>query len=160
MENEEKYGVPVTFRIGAQMKKELGDEAALRGISLAQHGANLLLTCHQNSQEQTAEVSLLLRAKETIKQQNNSLAQNLKDVEKQLADYRQDDQVVRILQRNRDLLSKYSSAGSIAKSKLEQEGFDFHYITHKGLKDREYFCILNMSFYVENDTVFIKPLNK
>src|SRR5436190_6135439 len=73
----EKYGVPVSCRIPASLKKELGDEAAIRGISLSQQLTNHILTNHNKDSNQSSEITLLLRERERLQQENFKLTQEL-----------------------------------------------------------------------------------
>jgi len=147
-----KYGVPVTFRLSAHMKKILGDEAALRGISLAQYGADLLLTAHKNSADKTAEMNMLIRERDLLKQQVTNLTDKLQEKEVVVPP-------LAAIYKNRGILQCFAANGTITKAVLEKEGFDFGYMTHAAvINDMQFYCVVDIAYAVDKDLITIKAI--
>jgi hypothetical protein len=106
-EEAEKYGISVSCRIPAVMHKRLGEEAALRQISLASHIASLLQAGHQQGAESNAEINILLREKEGLQKVVATLKLELQEKEEQLSLKDKDEPFISPLRLNRDLLQKY-----------------------------------------------------
>jgi hypothetical protein len=158
-EAAEKYGISVSCRIPAVLQRKIGDEAALRQISFASHLSSLVQIGHQKGEESNAETNILLRKNESLQQEVSSLKQQLEISEKKRSENAKDDVCFSKLRLNRDILEKHINANPVTIEKLQQSGFDFAYVTHTGMdQDKQYFCILNMSYRQEKNLIFIKPL--
>jgi hypothetical protein len=151
LDEKSKYGVPSTVRLSAHMRKILGDEAALRGLSFSQYGVDLMLTAHKNSADQTAELNMLIRERDLLNQKVVQLTGKLQEKETESP-------VLASINKNREILKQHAGR-IVTKEFLEKEGFDFRFMTHAALEnEKQLYCVLDMAYAVEKETITIKSI--
>lgn len=171
----EKYGLTTSFRLPADIKRQLGNEAKARGITLSQHASSILLSSHMQVAEQSAQVEILLTERRQLqhqlaaqddqiailKQQLEMLSKTNSALEQRHADLSKADRIVlEKLQQNRSILKGFLSNGpTISKSELKSAGFDARYstsvATHQG---RQYFCVFDLCYSVDGNRVLIDQI--
>lgn len=176
---DEKYGVTTTFRIPADLKRQLLDEAAVRGISLSQYNASILMSSHKRGAEQSTQVDLLLRERRQLQEQAAKqkqrleaqiqhiarLEQTIKKLKNQAPVQRETDKLILSkLQHNRHILEQFLAGSTtgvmISAAALVNAGFDVRYATttvqHQG---KQYICVYDVCYCQEGDTVMIDILD-
>jgi hypothetical protein len=158
-EEAEKYGISVSCRIPATLHRQIGDEAAIRKISLASQLSSIIQIGSQRGEERNAEVTILLREKGNLQVEVASLKKELEIREQKLSVQTEDEAYFSQLRLNRDILKKYLSSSPLFLEKLEQEGFNLSFATHIGmLYEKQYFCILEMGYRQKKNLIYIKQL--
>ncbi|MBB6610506.1 hypothetical protein H7F15_05620 [Pontibacter sp. Tf4] len=175
----DKYGVTATVRIPADLKRELSDEAAVRGISFAQYGASILMGSHKRAAEQSTQVDLLLRERRQLQEQAAKqkqrleaqiqhiarLEQTIKKLKSQAPVQRETDKLILSkLQQNRHILEQFlagSTTGvTISQAALGNAGFDVRYATTTvQYQGKQYICVYDVCYCQEGDMVFIDILD-
>ena len=79
-----KYGITVSCRIPALLHKEIGNEAALRGISIAKHLSSLVQLGHHQEASTNAEINILIRERENLQKEVQALTKQLEKHEQKL----------------------------------------------------------------------------
>ncbi|GAA4310139.1 hypothetical protein [Nibribacter koreensis] len=151
-EAAELYGLPITLRVPAELKRKLSDEAAALGISLAQHGAGILAGAHQASESVSNQLDLTLR-------ENRTLGQRLAALETQTAwQEGEAGTVLDTLRRNFAVLAAaHGKREAVTEDALRAEGFDFNFNTHIALLDgAQYFCVFGLGYRLEGKKVTIQ----
>ncbi|AMM50753.1 hypothetical protein TH61_05570 [Rufibacter sp. DG15C] len=151
-EAAELYGLPITLRVPAELKRKLSDEAAALGVSLAQHGAGILAGAHQASESVSTQLDLALR-------ENRALGQRLAVLEKQSA-WQEGDagSVLDTLRRNFAVLAEaHEKREAVTQDALRARGFDFNFNTNIAFLDgAQYFCVFGLGYRLEGKKMTIR----
>jgi hypothetical protein len=154
-EQDLAYGLPITMRVPADLKRTLSVEAAQLGVSLSQHGAALLAGFHKTEEANSLRLDSALREK-------RDLGKSLDDLKDKYSWQTGDTgQVLEILRKNLCILSEAHAKGEhLKEGELRERGFDFRYATHVAhVKRRQYFCVFTMAYRLEGGMVYILSLN-
>jgi hypothetical protein len=177
---ENKYGVTTTFRIPADLKRQLADEAAVRGISLSQYNASILMSSHKHAEAQSTQVNMLLAERRQLQDQAAKQKQRIEAQAQHIARLDQTNQklkgqthvqretdklILSKLQQNRHILEQFlagsTTSVTISQAALAQAGFDMHYSTHTVKhQGKQYFCVYEVCYCLQSDSVLIDTLDQ
>lgn len=159
----EQYGVPMTVRVSGSLKHQLSDEAAARGLSLAQYAASVLVSGHRKSADLTAEVSLMLKRlkqqQQEMQAQESELAALRSSQAKQASRDDAEKPALAKLRQNYQILLSFTQQGSATEQELRQAGLDFNYITSRVQQgDKLYYCVFGVCYLQEGERFIIDNL--